>query len=194
MAKKAGGKSKRIKKVALTLPKDKTEAARFITELGELDLRADGVISRYQTEMRTIHALAVNDLAPINTRIEELFNGLMAFAAANRGELLPDGKKTVELGTGSMGWRTTPLSVQIVGTEKVLERLKELRLNKFIRIKETIDRAAMLKDREEAESVRGVSFSQNEEFFVKPAKLKVEVTGRKRKIESKKKKGEEEDE
>ena len=85
-----------------------------------------------------------------------------------------------------MGWRTSPPAVQIKDVEDVIKRIKKLGLVDFIRTKETIDKPAMLKNPEKAKSVQGVSITQNEEFFVKPAELKVEVTGRKWKIESKK--------
>jgi phage host-nuclease inhibitor protein Gam len=194
MAKKQGGTGKQGKKKAPMMPEDNTEAAQYIKEIAELERVANSTIARYEQKMRTAQQHAVAILTPLNDRMTELFKGLVAFATAHRKELLPDGRKTVDLGTGSMGWRTTPPAVQIKDVEDVIKRIKKLGLVDFIRTQETIDKPAMLKNPEKAKSVQGVSITQNEEFFVKPAELKVEVTGRKWKIKSKKKKGEEEDE
>ncbi|KKT96721.1 MAG: Mu-like protein prophage FluMu host-nuclease inhibitor protein gam, partial [Parcubacteria group bacterium GW2011_GWA2_45_15] len=59
--------------------------------------------------------------------------------------------------------------------ESILESLKSLKLKRFIRTKEEIDKEAMLKEPETAKTVKGVSISQHEEFVAKPTELQVEV-------------------
>ncbi|PIS34681.1 MAG: hypothetical protein COT37_01425, partial [Parcubacteria group bacterium CG08_land_8_20_14_0_20_43_9] len=62
--------------------------------------------------------------------------------------------------------------------ESILESLKALKLKRFIRTKEEVDKEAMLKEPETAKTVKGVSISQHEEFVAKPAELEVEIATR----------------
>jgi len=79
------------------------------------------------------------------------------------------------LPTGFFGWRSTPPAVSLKNIKAVLKKLKELGLKRFIRIKEEPDKEAMLKEPEVAKSVKGVSITQYEEFFIKPLELEVEI-------------------
>ena len=48
-------------------------------------------------------------------------------------------------------------------------------MKRFIRVKEEINKEAMLKEPELAETVRGVSITQREEFIVKPTEIEIEI-------------------
>ena len=50
------------------------------------------------------------------------------------------------------------------------------RLKQFIRVKQEVDKEAMLKEPDVAKSVKGVTIGQHEEFMVKPAELELEIT------------------
>jgi phage host-nuclease inhibitor protein Gam len=72
----------------------------------------------------------------------------------------------------------TPPSVKLRDVEAILKSLKSLRLERFIRTKEEVDKEAMLKEADVAKTVKGVSISQHEEFIAKPAELEVEIATR----------------
>ncbi len=102
--------------------------------------------------------------------------GLFAYAEAHRDELTNHGKrKTVEVPTGTFGWRMTPPAVTLRGIEQILGSLKSLKLGRFIRTQEEVDKEAMLKEPDVAKTVKGVSIGQHEEFVAKPAELEVEI-------------------
>ncbi len=84
-------------------------------------------------------------------------------------------KKTVELPTGIFGWRTTPPSVSLKNVKKVMEELKKLGLTQFIRIKEEINKEAILREPDVAKHVKGILITQHEEFVVKPVEVQVEI-------------------
>ena len=54
------------------------------------------------------------------------------------------------------------------GAEAVLERLRTLGLTRFIRVKEEVNKDAMLADPDAARAVDGVTIVQAEEFAIEP--------------------------
>jgi phage host-nuclease inhibitor protein Gam len=54
--------------------------------------------------------------------------------------------KTVALTTGEIGWRLRPPKVVVRGVEAVLDKLKRMGLDRFIRTKEEINKEAILNE------------------------------------------------
>jgi phage host-nuclease inhibitor protein Gam len=167
---------KAAKRAVVVVPKSREEAARFIAEIGAAKRaieREEGLLAQRIDRLKERSREVV---APSEKRIAELFSGLYAFAEAHRKELTEDGKrKTAVFPTGELGWRFTPPAVSIRGVEKVLEQLKTLGLNRFIRTKEEIDRDAMLRESDTAGKLKGVTIKKREEFFVKPVAVKLGI-------------------
>ena len=164
------------KKVVIAVPKSLDEAAEFLRQIGEEQRAIDKVQSHLNTKVDELKTKAMADVNPHQKKISELVEGLFAFAEAHRDELTDgDRRKTVELPTGTFGWRITPPAVLLRNVKSILERLKSLGLKRFIRTKEEIDKKAILRELDVAITVKGVSISQHEEFVVKPAELKVEI-------------------
>ena len=164
------------KRAVVAVPKSLDEAARFLAEIGQEQRATDKIQSGLNAKVDELKAKAMADDEPHQEKISQLVEGLFAFAEAHRDELTNSGKrKTVEVPTGTFGWRMTPPSVTLRGVESILKSLKSLKLKRFIRTKEEIDKEAMLKEPETAKTVKGVSISQHEEFVAKPTELQVEV-------------------
>src|SRR3989338_6509096 len=164
------------KRAVVAVPKSLDEAARFLAEIGQEQRATDKIQSGLNAKVDELKAKAMVDDDPHQKKISELVEGLFAFAEAHRDELTDGGKrKTVEVPTGTFGWRMAPPSVKLRDVESILESLKSLKLKRFIRTKEEIDKEAMLKEPETAKTVKGVSISQHEEFVAKPAELEVEI-------------------
>lgn len=168
-----------LKKAVIPMPGNLDEAAQFLAQIGEEQRAIDKVQSDLNTEVDELKTKAMADTKPHQDKIFQLIEGLLAYAGVRRDELTDGGRrKTVETPTGIFCWRMTPPAVSLHNVKSILESLKLLGLNRFIRIKEEIDKEAMLKEPDVAEAVEGVSISQHEEFVVKPAKLEVEITTR----------------
>ncbi|EPC4825652.1 host-nuclease inhibitor Gam family protein, partial [Salmonella enterica] len=75
------------------------------------------------------------------------------------------GSKTANLITGEVAWRTKPDSVSIKGVELVLETLKKLKLDRFIRRKEEVNKDAILADKKAVENIKGISIVSGKEVF-----------------------------
>ena len=164
------------KKAVVAVPKNLNEAAQFLAEIGQEQRATDKIRSILNAKVDELKAKAMADDEPHQKKISQLVEGLFAFAEAHRDELTDGGKrKTVEVPTGTFGWRMTPPSVKLRDVESILESLKALKLKRFIRTKEEVDKEAMLKEPETAKTVKGVSISQHEEFVAKPAELEVEI-------------------
>lgn len=163
--------SKRVKAkaVEVPVPKDSGEANVFVGELGEAMRQRQLIQTALEETVAAAKAKAEQEAAPLNARIAGLSKGLQVWAEAHRDELLRPGRKSVELPAGEIGWRLRPPSVRISGVAAVIGTLKALGLTRFLRVKEEIDKKALLKEPDVAGSVPGVTVgSEGEEFFVAP--------------------------
>lgn len=161
------------KKNAVPVPKDLPEAAIFLAEMGEQARCAEQIENDLNEAVSKLTADAAKRIQAHQERVKKLLQGLFAYAEKQKKQLIVEKEKTVRLPTGVFGWRTTPFSVSIDDDKSVIKNLKSLDLERFIRVKESIDKQAMLKERSLASTVQGVTIAQREEFFAKPAKVKL---------------------
>lgn len=165
MAKRA-----KTKAPALPVPQTRDEAADAIRRIGEL-----------QREIEALQVSAKEDVAAVNDRyareitrrsdeVDCLTDGLRVWAEARKKELTNDGRtKTARLPTGEVSWRGRPPRVVVRAVEAVLMAIRERSLSQFLRVKEEIDKEAMLADPTLARSIPGVTIaSAGEDFVVTP--------------------------
>lgn len=165
-----------FKRVVIPVPKNLEEATRFLSQIGEEQRAINVVQLKFNTKVEKLKAEAMLDVKPHQQKISQLVEGLFAYAETHRNELTDGGKrKTVEVPSGIFGWRMTPPAVLLRNVKSILKNLKSLGLKRFIRIKEEINKEAMLKEIDVAQKVKGVSIRQHEEFVAKPARLEVEI-------------------
>ena len=171
-----GMAKKSIKHQVVPVPQDLNEVTQFIALIGGRQRAVNEIELDLNTKVEDLKAEAITETKPHQEKISQLVEGLFVYAEAHRNELTDGGKhKTVEVPTGTFGWRMTPLSVSLRDAKSILKSLKSLGLKRFIRIKEEINKEAMLKEPEIAKKVEGVTINQHEEFIVKPDKLEVEI-------------------
>lgn len=155
----------------LPVPQDDSEAREAIREIG--DLNRD--VLRLEAEMNDKIAVLQQEygdrVAPLRDAIVAKHEGLKTFCEANRARLTAGGKvKYHRFATGQISWRLRPAKVSIRGVEDVIAAIKAARLgSKFLRIKEEINKDAMLEERSTAQAIRGVTIgSDGEDFIVEP--------------------------
>ena len=172
-----------IKRLVTSVPKNLLEAADFLSSIGREKRKIERIQSVLNEKIEELKTKAIAEVKSHEEEISQLVEGLFAFAESNRDKLTDGGKrKTVELPTGLFGWRMTPPAISIRNIKSVLAKLKELKLNHFIRVKEEVNKEAMLKDPELAETIKGVSIIQREEFVVKPTEIQVEIVSDAKKL------------
>jgi phage host-nuclease inhibitor protein Gam len=159
----------------LPVPQNKDDAARAVQEIGTTDrqiARMEADLNDAIAEMkRQAEALA----QPLRERRDAVTEGLKVWAEANRDKLTDGGRvKSADLGTGKISWRFRPPSARVTKVEAVLEHLKKLGLQRFIRVKEEPNKDAMLAEPDVARTVAGVTIgSEGEDFIVEPFEVEL---------------------
>jgi len=170
-----------VKSAAIWAPVNADEADTAIAEIGELQRRRTIIETDLNEALAALKTVAEKEAAPVNARLKELTEGVHAFCAANRDALTDDGAtKTHKFGNGEVSWRMRPPKVSIRDNAIVIASIKALRLaGEFLRIKEEIDKEAMLKNPELALTIPRVSIgSAGEDFVIKPFSTELEEVSR----------------
>ncbi|MCL2162341.1 MAG: host-nuclease inhibitor Gam family protein [Betaproteobacteria bacterium] len=143
-----------------TLGDTQRELARLETSIN------DEIAAITQREKGRVDAL--------KERIDALTTGIHWWCEANRLALCAGGGKTANLITGEVSWRQRPPSVSLRAVDKVLETLKRLGLDRFIRTKEEVNKEAILADPRSVAGVAGVTVVQGiEDFAVTPFEIDI---------------------
>lgn len=165
---------------AKTKTRIKTEAAAVafqtreevnaaIEQIGIAQRERDLIAVAMNDELARVRARHEQDAAPHAATIKALGHGVQIWAEAHRNDLTRDGKtKTVKLAAGEFSWRTRPPKVRIVGEGIVIAALKKLGLERFLRVKEEIDKNAILAEPDAVCDVKGIGISQGEDFIIRP--------------------------
>lgn len=145
--------------------RDEVEVA--IKEIGDLNRE----LERLAIEQNDRLAAITEEYAPLMNAIKEKLapkqDAVQAWCESRRDELTQNGKtKTGSFNTGEVQWRQRPPSVGIRGVDSVLDSLKMRGFTQFIRIKEEINKEAMLNEPELAATVAGVTIKTGVEDFV----------------------------
>lgn len=131
--------------VAVPVPVDRDDCARYITQLGNL--------MRQQAQQKSLLdgqvAALADKFAPVlnglEDEIKKLHKGIQTWAEGNRAGLTDGYKtKTVELLTGKLIWRQRPPSVTVREAEHLIKTLKDLGLSAYVRSVESVNREAIL--------------------------------------------------
>lgn len=121
----------------------KTAAADYC-KLSKRLYRAESRLADKIAALQNKHA---QDTAADSAKLAELESHIKAYAAANKDKLTGGKRQAAAIGALSVKWRKGRPSVQISGnTESIIAALKRRRLSRFIRVKEELDKAAILKD------------------------------------------------
>ncbi len=158
----------KAKAAAVTAPQTLEEANEWMLQLGQHQREHIRLETHRDDEMADIRNTYEGSLVPLEEHMARLQAGLQAYGEANKSALLADGKRTVFLTHGEMGWRTHPPKVSLSKIAELIERLKQLGKPQFLRTTETIDKEAILKHPEEASAIKGISIIKKETFFVEP--------------------------
>lgn len=164
----------------------KSQAAEFVCATQQEADAAIGEIGRLQRQRETIKTAMNEELASIKDRYEAqagplgetirtLSHGVQIWAEVNRSDLTRDGRtKTAKLGAGEIRWRTRPPSVTVRAAGLVIEALKRLGLERFVRTKEEVNKEAILAEPEAVQDIKGISITQGEDFIVVPFETQLE--------------------
>lgn len=172
MAKKVS----RLKAAAASYtPQSKEQVSIDIKKIGDIQRE----LTRIEADANDQIAVIMNQNTPkieaLRVELDVLQKGVQRWCEANRSSITKGSSKTANLITGEVAWRTKPDSVSIKGVELVLEALKKLKLDRFIRRKEEVNKDAILADKKAVENIKGISIvSGKEVFFITPFEQEIE--------------------
>ncbi len=173
----AKSSSTKVKAPDLPVPQSAEQASDAISEVGRLRRECQRLETEMNDELAQVKERYGAEAKPHKDRVDLLVGGLRIFCEVRRDELTQGGKtKTATFPAGEVRWRTTPPKVNVRAKEAVLESLKRLGLERFVRTSEEPNKEAMLLEPDVAEKIPGVTITQKEEFEVVPFEAQLEGT------------------
>lgn len=155
--------------VAVRVPQTREAAAADVATIGRLSRDLSRLEADMNDELAAIKERHEALAEPLRVQRQALTDGIAVWAEANRDVLTQNGKvKTAALTTGELVWRLRPPSVRITGAAAVLDALRRMRLARFIRVKDEVNKEAILNEPEAVVNVPGISIIQGEDFIVQP--------------------------
>lgn len=157
------------------VPQSTQEANDAIVEIGQRQRDRDRIEADMNAALAATRKQYEDQARPHAERIKDLAAGVQTYCEAHRDELTKGGKtKTAKLASGEVSWRMRPPSVVVRGMAAVVDALKKLKLARFIRTKEELDKEAVLADPDAVTAVKGISITQREDFVIKPFSTELE--------------------
>lgn len=152
------------------------DATHLIKLLGEKRREILRIEADMNDEISTIKQRYETQAQPLKVEVAEIIDATQAWAEVNRDELTNNGKtKTVKLATGEFNWRMRPPKVSLRGKPKIMETMKALGLQRFLRTSEDIDKESLLKEQQAVSGITGITIgSAGEDFSINPYETQIE--------------------
>ncbi|EJM4065772.1 host-nuclease inhibitor Gam family protein [Salmonella enterica] len=171
----AKSKSRLKAAAASYTPQSKEQVSVDIKKIGDIQRE----LTRIETDANDQIAVIMNQNTPkieaLRAELDVLQKGVQTWCEANRSSITKGDSKTANLITGEVAWRKKPDSVSLKGVEIVIETLKKLKLDRFIRRKEEVNKDAILADKEAVKGITGISIvSGKETFSITPFEQEIE--------------------
>lgn len=143
------------------------DVEQAIKAIGDLQRQLERESLAQNDEIGAITEKYAPRIAELQEQLKPMQEAVQAWCESRRDELTQNGKtKTGSFNTGEVQWRQRPPSVAIRGADSVIESLRTLGLVRFIRVKEEINKDAMLNEADLAATVAGVTIRKGVEDFV----------------------------
>ena len=155
----------------MKLPLLKTEAhlLEAISLLGEV--RRDLSITKAELDdkIARLQRFYAPTIEEIQKNEQELVNQITTYCNNHFETLFKGNLKTAKLITGEISRRVKPTSIVVNDLDAALAKLKELGLREFIRVKEEINKNALLDSPEIIDEIEGLELQKGlENLIIKP--------------------------
>lgn len=144
------------------------DPSQLIKRIGELQGKVSRLEHKLADELSQCKLRFENKASPFKQELAELQDTLQTWATNNRTKLLSGNAKAAKFATGEIGWRMGTRTVHIQYPEQVLDDLWQGGLDAYIRVKEEINKEAILANPEGVKGIRGISITRKETFYIKP--------------------------
>lgn len=157
------------------IPQSREDCTDYIARIGRAQRERERIQASMNDELAAIRTGYEEQARPHAETIKALSQGVQVWCDANREALTMGNKtKTANLASGEVRWRLRPPRVVIRGLDAVMDALKDLRLERFIRVKEEINKELILSDPEPLKHIKGISIDQGEDFVILPFETELE--------------------
>lgn len=148
---------------------NKTELQTAISLLGEVRRDYANHKAQCDSEIAKIQAAYANVLQELESNEKELVTQITKYCNEHFDEVFQGKSKTAKLITGEISRRIKPSSIVVEDLELALLKLKELNLREFIRVKEDLNKNALLDSPEIINEITGLKLQTGlETFLIKP--------------------------
>lgn len=157
------------------IPQTQDEAVAAIAEIGRRQRERIRIEADMNDQLAIMRQAFEAEAAPHLDAIRALQRGVQIWCEAHRAALTDHGRvKHARLASGEVNWRLTPPKVMVRAVETVLAALRQKGLNHMVRIKEEVNREAILLEPAAVADIKGISITQREEFVIKPFETELE--------------------
>lgn len=164
--------TKKLKTKALVTqaPQTREQVVEHIRKIGDLTRDRSRLAATMNDGIAALQEQYAQEADPINERIEALQAGVHVWCEANRAAITDNGKvKYADFVTGTVKWRAGRESVGLRKVEAIIEALKRHGLHRFVRVKEEVNKDAILADKQAVAGIVGITInSGDEEFVIEP--------------------------
>lgn len=161
--------------VAFPVPQTKEEAIEAIAEIGRRQRERTRIETAMNDDLAKVREAWERQAAPHLDAIKALSGGVHLWCEAHRDGLTNGNKvKFARLASGEVKWRLRPPSVTVRAVDNVIAYLKQAGLDRFLRVKEEVNKEAILTEPEAVEHIKGITISQKEDFVIIPFETALE--------------------
>lgn len=161
----------------LQTPESLEDVTERLLKISELIRSIHTCEAKFNAERAALLKKEEEVITPLRKEIIRIGKSVHLYAEENKDLLTQDGKwNMVPVSkAGSLQWYRTPPAIDIKNAKEVLGKLKALKLTRFIRVKEEVNREALLRDEKTAESITGVRVTRQEKFAIRLSHLKERI-------------------
>lgn len=161
------------------VPQSREETAGEIRRLGELSREYERLQSLMNDQIAKVTEIYAPQMARVADAMKATQQAVQTWCEAHRTDLCGENDrlgKTAKLITGEVGWRMRPPSVRVVSAEDVIERLRSAGLGRFVRVKEEVNKDAVLAEPDSVREIAGLTVTRGlEDFFVVPFEVRTDA-------------------
>lgn len=166
-------KRARVKAPALPVPQNDEACAELIGRIGEHQRERARIETAMNEQIEQIRIVHETDARKHADCIKDLQVAVQAYCESNRGRLTQRGK-TYRFATGEVSWRIRPPSVSLRAVDAVIAMFKRMKLERFVRTREEVDKEAILREPDAVKELPGIEIKQGEDFVVRPNETALE--------------------
>ncbi|MBD3282533.1 MAG: hypothetical protein GF387_02915 [Candidatus Portnoybacteria bacterium] len=151
------------------IPQSSQETNRLIQEIGEFQVKIENAKKEEAEKIKRIKNKTKRRTAPTQKAIKRRFVGLYIFYTTHKYELPhPIDRKIIKLLAGEMGIFKTPPKVNLRNKKKIIREIEKNGPKYFLKQITDIDKEVMIKNKEKASRVPGVTITRTDKFRVTP--------------------------